>query len=141
MRIKKVDGNQAKLVKQMRKIPGLTVAHTHTVGNGFVDVIWICRYVRILYVCKKHVWNAAIFFTSGLHMRISGIAVARRACLNIIKENTRAKTILIIKTRVSKFVLNVAMSIRRIIRKGCIAQNLVTTIHPQHLNIEKTWQD
>jgi hypothetical protein len=42
MRIKKVDTNQSKLVAQMRKIPGLRVAHTHIVGNGFVDVV--CGY-------------------------------------------------------------------------------------------------
>jgi RNA-splicing ligase RtcB len=39
MRVRKADDNQPVLVKQMRKIPGLTVAHTHTVGNGFVDVV------------------------------------------------------------------------------------------------------
>lgn len=36
-RIRKVDSNQADLVKQIRKIPGVSVALTHTVGNGFPD--------------------------------------------------------------------------------------------------------
>lgn len=39
MRIKKVDANQASLVKQLRQIPGVTVAHTHTVGDGFPDLV------------------------------------------------------------------------------------------------------
>lgn len=39
MRVRKVDDNQSELVKQIRQIPGVTVAHTHTIGNGFVDVI------------------------------------------------------------------------------------------------------
>jgi hypothetical protein len=39
MRVRKADDNQPMLVRQMRNIPGLTVAHTHTVGNGFVDVV------------------------------------------------------------------------------------------------------
>lgn len=39
MRIRRADDNQAELVKQMRKIPGLTVAHTHTIGKGFPDLI------------------------------------------------------------------------------------------------------
>jgi hypothetical protein len=37
-RIKKVDSNQASLVKQMRKIPGLSVLHIHTVGKGCPDL-------------------------------------------------------------------------------------------------------
>lgn len=36
-RTRKVDANQAELVKQIRKIPGVSVALTHTVGNGFPD--------------------------------------------------------------------------------------------------------
>jgi hypothetical protein len=39
MRVRKADNNQSSLVKQMRKIPGLTVALTHTVGNGFGDAV------------------------------------------------------------------------------------------------------
>lgn len=39
MRIRKADNNQSELVKQMRKIPGVKVAHTHTVGKGFPDVV------------------------------------------------------------------------------------------------------
>lgn len=38
MRAKKIDRNQPELVNQLRKIPGLTVAHTHTIGKGFPDL-------------------------------------------------------------------------------------------------------
>ena len=38
MRIRKADSNQSSLVKQIRKIPGVTVRHTHTVGQGFPDL-------------------------------------------------------------------------------------------------------
>lgn len=38
-RIRKVDSNQASLVKQIRKIPGVSVAHTHVIGDGFPDVV------------------------------------------------------------------------------------------------------
>lgn len=38
MRPRRIDGNQKELVGQMRKIPGLTVRHTHMVGDGFVDI-------------------------------------------------------------------------------------------------------
>lgn len=39
MRIRKVDANQSSLVKQIRMIPGVTVAHIHTVGQGLCDLI------------------------------------------------------------------------------------------------------
>lgn len=39
MRIRKVDSNQAELVKQIRKIPGVSVLHIHTVGKGCPDII------------------------------------------------------------------------------------------------------
>lgn len=39
MRAKKVDANQKELVKQIRKIPGVSVFITSMVGDGFVDVI------------------------------------------------------------------------------------------------------
>jgi hypothetical protein len=39
MRVRKADGNQSALVRQIRQIPGLMVVHTHTVGKGMVDVI------------------------------------------------------------------------------------------------------
>lgn len=39
MRIRKVDANQRSLVKQIRMIPGVTVAHIHTVGQGLCDLI------------------------------------------------------------------------------------------------------
>lgn len=39
MRVKRIDSNQPVLVAQMRKIPGVTVKHTHMVGDGFTDVV------------------------------------------------------------------------------------------------------
>lgn len=39
MRAKKVDANQKELVKQIRQIPGATVAHLHMVGQGLPDII------------------------------------------------------------------------------------------------------
>lgn len=38
-RTRKVDSNQAELVKQIRKIPGVSVLHIHVVGKGAPDVI------------------------------------------------------------------------------------------------------
>lgn len=38
MRVRKADKNQPDLVKQIRKL-GISVAHTHTVGDGFVDAV------------------------------------------------------------------------------------------------------
>ena len=35
----KVDVNQNEIVKQLRKIPRMTVAHTHMVGSGFPDIV------------------------------------------------------------------------------------------------------
>jgi hypothetical protein len=52
MRVRKVDSNQSQLVKQMRKIPGLSVAHTHTVSNGFTDVVVGFRGVNYLFEIK-----------------------------------------------------------------------------------------
>lgn len=52
MRIKKVDNNQKSLVAQIRKIPGISVAHTHTVGNGFVDVVCGFRGKNYLFEIK-----------------------------------------------------------------------------------------
>lgn len=39
MRAKKVDSNQPTIVKQLRQIPGISVAHTHIVGEGFTDLV------------------------------------------------------------------------------------------------------
>lgn len=36
---KRADRNQPELVKQLRQIPGLTVAHTHMIGKGFPDLV------------------------------------------------------------------------------------------------------
>lgn len=48
--MRKVDSNQAELVKQIRKIPGVSVALTHIVGNGFVD--GIIGYQKRNYLCE-----------------------------------------------------------------------------------------
>lgn len=37
--IKKVDANQAALVKRCRQVPGVAIVSTHTVGHGMVDII------------------------------------------------------------------------------------------------------
>jgi hypothetical protein len=52
MRAKKVDANQAELVKQIRKIPGATVKHTHVVGDGFVDIVVGYRKRNFLFEIK-----------------------------------------------------------------------------------------
>ncbi len=39
MRIRKVDANQKKIMQLCRRIPGLSVATIHTVGNGLPDLI------------------------------------------------------------------------------------------------------
>ncbi len=39
MRIRRADSNQAELVRQLRQIPGVTVAHTHVIGSGFPDIL------------------------------------------------------------------------------------------------------
>jgi hypothetical protein len=52
MRVRKADDNQAQLVKQMRKIPGLKVRHTHTIGQGFPDVVVSFRGVNYLFEIK-----------------------------------------------------------------------------------------
>jgi hypothetical protein len=39
MKAKRIDENQPALVKQLRQIPGVTVAHTHMIGEGFGDII------------------------------------------------------------------------------------------------------
>ena len=42
MRRAKVDANQKEIVKALRAA-GATVAHTHTVGDGFVDIVVLYR--------------------------------------------------------------------------------------------------
>lgn len=39
MRAKKVDKNQPTIVEQLRKIPGVSVAHTHMIGEGLPDIV------------------------------------------------------------------------------------------------------
>lgn len=39
MRAKRADRNQPELVEILRKIPGISVAHTHIVGDGFGDLV------------------------------------------------------------------------------------------------------
>lgn len=52
MRVRRSDDNQKHLVGQMRKIPGLKVVHTHTVGSGMVDVICGFRGTNYLFEIK-----------------------------------------------------------------------------------------
>lgn len=51
-RVRKADSNQKELVSQMRKIPGLTVAHIHTVGQGVPDLICGFRQRNYLFELK-----------------------------------------------------------------------------------------
>jgi hypothetical protein len=39
MRARKVDSNQAKIVSALRDIPGVSVAVTSSLGDGFVDLV------------------------------------------------------------------------------------------------------
>ena len=39
MRAKRIDGNQNEVVKNLRKVPGVTVAITSMVGGGFPDIV------------------------------------------------------------------------------------------------------
>lgn len=39
MRAKKIDGNQNSIVESLRQIPGVSVAVTSSLGNGFVDTV------------------------------------------------------------------------------------------------------
>ena len=39
MRAKKIDANQNEVVKKLRKIPGVSVAVTSSLGKGFVDLV------------------------------------------------------------------------------------------------------
>ena len=50
MRIKRADANQSELVKQIRKIPGVSVAITHRLGDGFVDAV--IGYRKVNYLCE-----------------------------------------------------------------------------------------
>lgn len=52
MRVRKADANQSRLVSQIRKIPGATVRHTHTVGDGFTDIVVGFRGLNYLFEIK-----------------------------------------------------------------------------------------
>jgi hypothetical protein len=39
MRAKKIDANQNSIVENLRKIPGISVCITSSLGNGFVDIV------------------------------------------------------------------------------------------------------
>ena len=36
---KRTDANHTQIIKQLRKIPGISVFSTHMVGNGFPDIV------------------------------------------------------------------------------------------------------
>lgn len=50
MRAKKVDRNQKEIVEMLRKIPGVSVAYTHTIGNGFPDIV--VGFKGVNYLCE-----------------------------------------------------------------------------------------
>lgn len=52
MRVKRADANQSELVKQIRKLPGVTVKHTHIVGDGFTDLAVGFRGINYLFEVK-----------------------------------------------------------------------------------------
>jgi hypothetical protein len=52
MRIRRTDDNQKKLVAQIRAIPGTSVAHTHTLGQGFPDLCVSYKGVNFLFEVK-----------------------------------------------------------------------------------------
>jgi hypothetical protein len=52
MHPKRIDDNQPALVKQLRQIPGVKVAHTHTIGDGFPDIVVSFRGVNYLFEIK-----------------------------------------------------------------------------------------
>jgi hypothetical protein len=53
MRAKKVDANQKELVRRMRLIPNLTVAHLHEVGKGVPDLLVGYNGVNYLFEVKN----------------------------------------------------------------------------------------
>ena len=53
MRAKRIDENQTTLVEELRKLPGVTVSHTHTLGKGFPDIIVGCKGVNYLFEIKN----------------------------------------------------------------------------------------
>ena len=50
---RKTDGNQPEIVEQLRDIPGMSVADTHMVGNGFPDIA--CGYKTFNYLFEVKV--------------------------------------------------------------------------------------
>ncbi len=52
MRAAKVDGNQAAFVRVLRQVPGVSVAHTHMVGDGFPDIVVGYRRLNLLVEIK-----------------------------------------------------------------------------------------
>ena len=52
MRIKKVDANQKQIVQGLRKYPGISVSHTHIIGDGFPDIVVGFRGSNFLFEIK-----------------------------------------------------------------------------------------
>jgi hypothetical protein len=50
--IKRADANQPQLIRSIRKLPGVSVFLTHTVGKGFVDAVIGFRGVNYLVEIK-----------------------------------------------------------------------------------------
>lgn len=53
MRAKRVDDNQKRIVDELRKIPGVTVSHTHMIGQGFPDIVVGCKGRNYLFEIKN----------------------------------------------------------------------------------------
>ncbi len=52
MRIRRVDNNQSTIVNQLRRIPGVSVAVTSRLGEGFPDLVISFRRVNYLIEVK-----------------------------------------------------------------------------------------
>lgn len=51
-RARRIDGNQNEIVESLRKIPGISVAITSMIGNGFVDIVVGYKGINYLFEIK-----------------------------------------------------------------------------------------
>ncbi len=51
-RARRIDGNQNEIVDSLRKIPGVSVAVTSMIGNGFVDIVVGYKDINYLFEIK-----------------------------------------------------------------------------------------
>lgn len=66
-RAAKVDGNQSEIVEALRGIPGLTVAITSAVGNGFPDIVVGYRGFNFLFEIKQRPEQQLNAVQQGFH--------------------------------------------------------------------------